>query len=107
MRGVQRSEGGTMASTRLRDRFGGRVMPPALAIAATVGLVTFTAAGQTVANGRRSAGVTASPIKHLVVIFQENVSFDHYFGTYPKALNPGGQPRFNAKPGFFKVTAST
>jgi phospholipase C len=27
---------------------------------------------------------TATPIKHLVVIFQENVSFDHYFGTYPK-----------------------
>ena len=26
---------------------------------------------------------TATPIKHLVVIFQENVSFDHYFGTYP------------------------
>ena len=26
-----------------------------------------------------------TPIKHLVVIFQENVSFDHYFGTYPKA----------------------
>ncbi len=30
---------------------------------------------------------TATPIKHLVVIFQENVSFDHYFGTYPKAAN--------------------
>jgi phospholipase C len=28
---------------------------------------------------------TATPIKHLVVIFQENVSFDHYFGTYPNA----------------------
>jgi phospholipase C len=67
-------------------------MPPALAIAATVGLVTFTAAGQTVANGGRSAGVTASPIKHLVVIFQENVSFDHYFGTYPKAANTSGEP---------------
>jgi phospholipase C len=40
---------------------------------------------------------TSTPIKHLVVIFQENVSFDHYFGTYPKALNPPGQPRFNAK----------
>ena len=24
-----------------------------------------------------------TPIKHVVVIFQENVSFDHYFGTYP------------------------
>src|SRR5208282_5389363 len=26
---------------------------------------------------------TTTPIKHLVVIFQENISFDHYFGTYP------------------------
>ena len=34
---------------------------------------------------------TTTPIKHLVVIFQENVSFDHYFGTYPKALNPAGR----------------
>jgi phospholipase C len=31
-------------------------------------------------------------IKHLVVIFQENVSFDHYFGTYPHATNSDGQP---------------
>src|SRR5260370_11750884 len=40
---------------------------------------------------------TATPIKHLVVIFQENVSFDHYFGTYPNALNPAGEPTFNAR----------
>ena len=33
---------------------------------------------------------TATPIKHLVVIFQENVSFDHYFGTYPNATNQDG-----------------
>src|ERR1700747_494226 len=37
---------------------------------------------------------TATPIKHVVVIFQENVSFDHYFATYPNALNPGGEPVF-------------
>lgn len=30
---------------------------------------------------------TRTPIKHVVVIFQENVSFDHYFGTYPHAAN--------------------
>ena len=41
---------------------------------------------------------TATPIQHLVVIFQENVSFDHYFGTYPNATNADGQ-RFTAKPG--------
>jgi phospholipase C len=39
---------------------------------------------------------TATPIKHLVVIFQENVSFDHYFGTYPNALNLKGEHRFTA-----------
>jgi phospholipase C len=39
-----------------------------------------------------AAGATATPIKHLVVIFQENVSFDHYFGTYPVAANTSGQP---------------
>lgn len=42
---------------------------------------------------------TATPIKHLVVIFPENISFDHYFGTYPKAANPPGEPPFHAKPG--------
>src|SRR6266496_2908146 len=40
--------------------------------------------------------VTATPIQHLVVIFQENVSFDHYFGTYPTAMNPKGEPKFKA-----------
>ncbi|MBM7655908.1 phospholipase C [Neobacillus cucumis] len=39
---------------------------------------------------------TTTPIKHVVVIFQENVSFDHYFGTYPSAQNPKGEPQFNA-----------
>jgi phospholipase C len=42
---------------------------------------------------------TATPIKHLVVIFNENISFDHYFATYPNATNPPGEPPFNAAPG--------
>src|ERR1700730_9320377 len=42
---------------------------------------------------------TTTPIKHLVIIFQENESFDHYFGTYPNALNPAGEPRFQARRG--------
>ena len=37
---------------------------------------------------------TSTPIKHVVVIFGENVSFDHYFGTYPDATNPPGEPSF-------------
>ncbi len=39
---------------------------------------------------------TATPIKHLVVIFQENVSFDHYFGSYPNAQNNAGETPFAA-----------
>ncbi len=35
---------------------------------------------------------TTTPIKYIVVIFQENNSFDHYFATYPNALYPSGQP---------------
>lgn len=42
-----------------------------------------------------TAPAVATPIKHVVVIFQENVSFDHYFATYPYALNSeGGEPVF-------------
>jgi phospholipase C len=41
---------------------------------------------------------TATPIKHVVVIFSENESFDHYFGTYPYAANTDGTP-FVPKPG--------
>ena len=41
---------------------------------------------------------TTTPIKHVVVIFGENISFDHYFGTYPTALNPPGEPQFHAAP---------
>jgi phospholipase C len=45
-----------------------------------------------------AADATATPIKHLVVIFGENISFDHYYGTYPSATNPSGQPQFIAAP---------
>lgn len=41
---------------------------------------------------------TATPIKHVVIIFGENISFDHYFGTYPNALNPPDEPPFHALP---------
>jgi phospholipase C len=56
--------------------------------------------GQPVAaDGHNDYGQTATPIKHLVVIFQENISFDHYFATYPHATNPSGEPAFSARPG--------
>lgn len=53
------------------------------------------------AAGVHSGGApaTTTPIKHVVVIFQENISFDHYFGTYPNATNPAGEPAFHASHG--------
>jgi phospholipase C len=39
----------------------------------------------------------SSPIRHVVVIFDENISFDHYFGTYPRAANTDGTPFRAAK----------
>jgi phospholipase C len=49
---------------------------------------------------------TATPIKHVVVIFDENISFDHYFGTYPKAANTDGT-KFVAAKGTPKVDGLT
>ena len=51
------------------------------------------------APGPQETVPTATPIKHLVVIFNENVSFDHYFATYPHATDPPGEPSFTAVPG--------
>jgi phospholipase C len=63
-------------------------------VAAGAALVLLPAgvAAAAVGNSKpTSASTTTTPIKHLVVIFQENVSFDHYFGTYPNATNTSGQ----------------
>jgi len=48
--------------------------------------------GRLAAEGENFA--TTTPIKHIVVIFDENITFDHYFATYPRAANPPGEPRF-------------
>jgi len=59
------------------------------------------AAGGLIATGTAWAQTTTTPttpIKHVVVIFDENNSFDHYFATYPIALNPDGEPAFTAAP---------
>lgn len=42
---------------------------------------------------------SAQAIKHVVVIFGENISYDHYFGTYPNALNNPGETKFTAVAG--------
>jgi phospholipase C len=54
----------------------------------------------------QSGGGTTTRIKHVVVIFQENVSFDHYFATYPNAMNPPGEPPFRTRYGVTFQTPS-
>jgi phospholipase C len=54
----------------------------------------------------RVVAPASTPIRHLVVLFDENVSFDHYFGTYPHAANTDGPP-FHAKPGTPSVNGLT
>jgi len=67
----------------------------AIAAAAVLLGSLVTAQGAIAARGSPS---TATPIKHLVVIYDENISFDHYFGTYPYAANPPGEPAFRPAP---------
>ena len=68
-------------------------------------------APQSTASASRSTSAlatsTGTPIKHVVVIFQENVSFEHYFGTYPNAANPPGEPAFRAALGTPSVNGLT
>jgi phospholipase C len=101
--------GPTAGSSRRRFR-------PYLAAAAVVTLAAGAAVGATAASASTSAdhsfagyttpgtvsstlyrSSTSTPIKHLVVLFDENVSFDHYFGTYPYSANTDGTA-FTAKP---------
>jgi phospholipase C len=58
---------------------------------AFVAAAVATGAGVATSEPPQPDSSTATPIKHLVVLFQENVPFDRYFGTYPHALNPAGE----------------
>ncbi|MFP5227010.1 MAG: phospholipase C [Acidobacteriota bacterium] len=68
-------------------------------------LVFGTVASPVTASAQSDS--TATPIRHVVVIFGENISFDHYFGTYPYATNPAGEPPFHAAPGTPSVNGLT
>jgi phospholipase C len=63
---------------------GGRAILSTIALAACLG-----------ALGGPPAARAAMPIKHVIIIMQENRSFDHYFGTYPGA---NGFPRKTCEP---------
>lgn len=62
------------------------------------GLLPAWAGSYTPATSVATRIVPATPIQHLVILYDENVSFDHYFGSYPYAANPPGSPPFTARP---------
>ncbi|HZB88090.1 MAG TPA: alkaline phosphatase family protein [Terracidiphilus sp.] len=78
-----------------------------IANALSVLLVAGQLVTPAIGNAESDNAHTATPIKHVVVIFGENISFDHYWGTYPNALNPAGEPRFVAAPGTPSVNGYT
>jgi phospholipase C len=80
---------------------------PRKAMAMMLAIVTVLGPTSMPAFAAPPNAATATPIQHLVVIFQENVSFDHYFGTYPVATNPSGEPKFFAKSGTPMVNGLT
>lgn len=73
-----------------------KTMAVLLALTTALGPTAMPALAAAKPSPKAASAATATPIQHLVVIFQENVSFDHYFGTYPNALNPKGEPKFKA-----------
>ncbi|HLH98616.1 MAG TPA: alkaline phosphatase family protein [Xanthobacteraceae bacterium] len=70
-----------------------------MAVACGIARADSIAPAAVSAPGQQDTTATATPIKHLVILFNENVSFDHYFATYPTAANPPGEPVFTAKAG--------
>ena len=64
-----------------------------LGLGAAIVLIAVSACGSTASapngslsgNGAGSGATAAQKIKHVIVIMQENRSFDTYFGTYPGA----------------------
>ena len=79
-----------------------RVMT-AVKFACAAALASTTVMAGNASNDVAEKAQTTTPIKHVIVIFGENESFDHYFGTYPYATNPEGEPAFHALPGTPRV----
>jgi phospholipase C len=70
---------------------GGWAASAALALAG-VACLGVNVPGALAASTVDNSNNTTTPIKHVVVLFDENESFDHYFGTYPNATNADGTP---------------
>jgi phospholipase C len=76
-------------------------------VATVLAVLLFVGFQSSLAAAENGGASTATPIQHIVVIFDENISFDHYFATYPKALNPPRETPFNARAGTPEVNGLT
>jgi phospholipase C len=65
----------------------------------TIGQAALAAAALCTAGLASASNPATTQIQHVIVLFQENVSFDHYFGTYPNAQNNSGEQPFFPYPG--------
>jgi phospholipase C len=86
-----------------------RMRKKLLALGATAVVAGATVLGISMSGAAPTAALPSptTPIEHVVVIFPENISFDHYFGTYPNAVNGPGEPAFTALPGTPAVNGLT
>src|SRR5271169_1393887 len=101
-RTIQRRRNGELSMFKQQQLFANfrRVMASLLTMTIALGPTVVPAFASSVKPATKpatTAAATATPIQYLVVIFNENVSFDHYFGTYPNALNPQFENKFKAK----------
>jgi phospholipase C len=87
----------------LKHRLSAALAAAAVLISGTMPIGIYAQSWEYVSPANRpqssaAALTSAGIIKHIVVIFQKNVSFDHYFATYPRALNLAGESAFLARP---------
>ena len=78
-----------MPGSKLNRLRAGYAAVAVLALAGVAALGVSTSVASAMPKVDDSAKTT-TPIKHVVVLFDENISFDHYFGTYPNAANTDG-----------------
>ncbi|HZT42461.1 MAG TPA: alkaline phosphatase family protein [Chthonomonadaceae bacterium] len=71
--------------SKLRAVLGAAVLLTVFVIALIPGCGAGSGRSGVLLSARAAARATTIPIKHIIIIIQENRSFDHYFGTFPGA----------------------
>ncbi len=83
----------------MKDRLNGSGYIKRFLLIPLIVLIALSTYGGCKSSNGNNEPDTTTPIKHLVVIYMENSSFDLIFGSYPNALNPAGEPEFIPRPG--------